>query len=77
MPNNKKKKKPTLAALQFCQAMIATEIFSLKYLFFVFLFFFFPQYLFWFLLLEPREEVIYFYFSKNPKNLSKRKKKNR
>ena len=43
MPNNKKKKNPTLAALQFCQAMIAPEIFSLKYLFFVFLFFFSPN----------------------------------
>lgn len=72
MPNNKKKKNPTLAALQFCQAMIAPEIFSLKYLFFVFLFFF-SQYLFWFILLEPLE-VIYFYFFKKPKNLPKRKK---
>ena len=51
MPNNKKKKKknPTLAALQFCQAMIASEIFSLKYLF-------------WFILLEPQKQIIYLYF---------------
>lgn len=41
-------KSPSLAALQFCQAMISSEIFGLKYLL-------------WFILVEPVKQVIYLY----------------
>lgn len=74
MPNNKKKKNPTLAALQFCQAMIAPEIFSLKYLFFVFLFFFSSNISSDSYYLSPEKKSFTSTFLKNPKTCLREKK---